>query len=215
MMKNILIADTAFTPIFSLAERIRRLKSAQIIPISSATDRSFAGEDAPTLVLWNRNSSFSALSAIRQAAGLEFGFDVAIVAFDPFEQTQNQLPNLSAVEELINTHIRSYLLLFKEIDDYFNNKEKGLLIPILYRKNENFTFYEKIAASTFFSIIEQMIHDKNRQYSIQAIDCGNLSISNIENLVIQLLQDSPKSKITGKWFSPDNKNPLRSLFLRH
>lgn len=214
MMKNTLIADTAFTPIFSLAERVRRLKSSQIIPISSSTEKSFAGENAPPLVPWNRNSSFSSLAAVRQAASVEDGFDTAIVAFDPFPQAENHLPNLSGVEELINTHIRSYLLLFKEIDDYFNTNESGLLIPILYRKNENLSFYEKIAASTFFATVEQMIHDKNRQYSIQAIDCGNLSISNIENLIIQLLQE-PQKKIIGKWFSPDSRNPLRSLFSRY
>ena len=212
MDKNILIADTAYAPTFSLAERIRRIKDVVISPLTSDLSRTFSGEKAPALINWNRCSTFSALAAVRQASSKQISIDTAVVAFNPFLGDKSELDQLSTIDKVVNTHVKAYLLLFRELDQYFNTKEEGLLIPILYRKSSELSFYEKIAASTFYATIEQMLQDKNRNYTIKAIDCGNLTISAIENLVCQIIQDSNNSKRTSKWFEPDIKNPLKSIF---
>lgn len=212
MAKNILIADTAFQQTFNLAERVRRIKNCVISPLSSDNSKTFSGDAKSSIILWNRESSFSALGAVREACGKEQGFDVAIVVFNPLLAPPAAEFGVSDIEQLIQTHIRSYLLLFKEIDNIFNSREGGLLIPILYRKSNELSPYEKIAASTFFATVEQIIQNKERRYSVRAIDCGNLLISNVENLVVQLIVENNDGKNTGKWFEPDARNPLRALF---
>lgn len=212
MEKNVLIADTAYAPTFSLAERIRRIKDVVISPLSSDVTRNFSGDKAPALISWNRSSTFSALAAVRQASSKQFSINTAVVTFNPFIAEGQELEQLSTLEILINTHIRAYLLLFRELDHYFNTKEEGLLIPILYRKPSDLSIYEKIAASTFYATIEQLLQNKNRSYTIKAIDCGNLTISSVENLVCQIIQDPNNTKKTSRWFEPDIKNPLKSIF---
>ena len=218
-MKSILIADNAYEPAFSLAKKLHKQK--KLVTVLSSSESNFTNESktAPVSIKWERCSPLSAVTCLHYAEKKGESIKYAIVFFNPTvlkNSSKKDSNSLSEIDKLLDCKLKSLLFLLRELEKLFLIRKKGIIIPVLFTNGQILSKYDRVIATAFKTIIDEMIIENNTNYSVIGVDTGALDVYKTNEFLSNLIETlnterTKKKKIKSKWMKPDSINNIRQF----